>query len=246
MPRKKTSSGSQIQLAPGDFIKHFGIMMGWGELAHCNLMVEGTTDVQYFEIASDLYQKVQGTPLIDADFRVFAVGEGNEGGTHGIHERLRQLSGNLRVDPVDAEGREIRVVCLMDDDHAGKGTFTLLKNSFKPWQDIFRVQRVFPTGTRDPSTFGRMWNRVNKEWKDLPCETEDLIKRDLLDYFVSENANALKSPVSEIGDAYHFDFNGYVKPALARFLRKHATLEDILGLVNVLNEFRWLMGLNKC
>ena len=246
MARKKTSTGSQPQYAPGEFILQFGRLMGWGQLTHCNLMVEGTTDVEYFEIASDLYKESHGLALIDSDFQVFAVGKGNEGGTFGIKERLRQLSGNLRIDPVDAQGRTIKVACLMDDDHAGIGTFRLLKSSFTPWQDIFRIQRSFPSGTRDPSTFGRMWERENKEWKDLPCETEDLIKRDLLDYFVSENAGALQSPIKEIGDAYHFDFDGLKKPALARFLRKHATLQDMQGLVDVLNEFRWLMGLNKC
>jgi hypothetical protein len=179
--------------------------------------------------------------LIDADFSIFAVGERDEGGTFGILERLWQLSANLRVDPVDVYGRQMRVICLLDDDYAGRKAFSTLKSSYTPWQDIFKIQRCFPKGTRDPKTFGRMWERDNHDWKEVYCETEDLIERELLEYFVSENHDVLKSDVLIQGNIHHFDFDGFAKPKLVKFVRENASLTDMQNLVDLLKNLRWLL-----
>jgi hypothetical protein len=52
MSRIKTSTGDAPNFRPGDFVREFGRRMGWGELGLCNVMVEGTTDVDFFDIAN--------------------------------------------------------------------------------------------------------------------------------------------------------------------------------------------------
>ena len=243
MSRMKTSKGDAPKFKPGDFVREFARRMGWGEFSLCNLMLEGTTDADLFRIANDLYRAKTGNSLIDNEFGIFAVGERGDGGTNGIRERLRTLSANLRADPIDENGRPIRVICLMDDDPAGLGAFRDLKKSFTPWQDIFRIQRQFPRVTRDPSTFGKMWKKQNTQWADLNCETEDLINKELLDYFASENPTALKKREETESGICHFDFDGLAKPKLVRFVRKNASLEDMRLLVEQLQGFRWLLRL---
>lgn len=242
MSRMKTSSGDAPRLMPGDFVREFARRMGWGEFSLCNLMLEGTTDADLFLVANELYKAETGNSLLDNEFGVFAVGERGDGGTNGIRERLRTLSANLRADPVDEKGRPIRVICLMDDDPAGIGAFRDLKSSFTPWQDIFRIQRRFPRTTRDPSTFGKMWKKENAPWGDLACETEDLINSELLECFIHENPSSLKSRQDKDG-VCHFDFDGFAKPKLVRFIRKHASLDDVKLLVEHLQGYRWLLKL---
>ncbi len=133
-------------LAPGELVRIWAKRKGW-DLVNCNIMFEGTTDVAYCRVADRLYYQKHKLKLLDHEFQVFAIGEGSEGGTEGIKERLRSLQEMLRDEP---EGSPIRVICVLDDDSAGRGTFNLLKRKFRPWVDIFRLQRRTPRTTRDP------------------------------------------------------------------------------------------------
>jgi hypothetical protein len=63
---------------------------GW-RLAKANLMVEGTSDVRFFRVASEVYERATGRRLLTGDLSVFAAGNGDEGGTYGIAERFPTL-----------------------------------------------------------------------------------------------------------------------------------------------------------
>ncbi len=227
-------------LAPGELVRIWAKRKGW-DLVKCNVMFEGTTDVAYCRIADRLYFEKQKRMLLDSEFCVFAIGEGAEGGTEGIKERLRTLQEMLRDEP---EGSPIRVICVLDDDSAGKGTFNLLKGRFRPWADIFRLQRRTPRTTRDPKSFENKWIEENAPWSGLDCDIEDLISKNLLDAFVSENPGCEREPLKQLGGAHHFKFQGFQKAKLVKFADEWASYDDMLDLIEMLRSFRWLLGLD--
>lgn len=226
-------------LAPGELVRIWAKRKGW-DLVNCNIMFEGTTDVAYCRVADRLYYQKHKLKLLDYEFQVFAIGEGSEGGTEGIKERLRSLQEMLRDEP---EGSPIRVICVLDDDSAGRGTFNLLKRKFRPWVDIFRLQRRTPRTTRDPGAFEKKWLEENASWAGLDCDIEDLFSRDLLALFVSENQGCEREALKELGGAHHFKFHGFQKARLARFADDRASYDDVLNLIEMLRSFRWLLGL---
>ena len=52
-----------------DFFRSYGRLEGW-EFKDNNLMVEGTTDVRYLQIANQRYMEESGFSLIDGTFGV--------------------------------------------------------------------------------------------------------------------------------------------------------------------------------
>jgi len=75
---------------PVDFFRAYGRLEGW-EFKDNNLMVEGTTDVRYLEIANERYIEDSDRSLIDGSFGVLAIGEAEDGGTYGMKEKLNTL-----------------------------------------------------------------------------------------------------------------------------------------------------------
>src|SRR4051812_21317480 len=123
--RRTNPAAGSAAFGPGDFVREYARRLGW-DFGLCNLMLEGTTDVSYLRTASQHHEAATGMRLIDDEFRIFAVGNGPEGGTEGIKDKLRLLSENLKLDPVDENQRPIRVIAIFDDDAAGRGAFSQL------------------------------------------------------------------------------------------------------------------------
>lgn len=233
-------SGKPAVFRPGDLVREFARRNGW-DLGRCNLMLEGTTDVSYCQLADNHYFQQTGKRLIDEEFHVFAVGKGSAGGTEGVKENLRTLQCILQSEP---EPLQIRVVCVFDHDHAGRKAFSQLKQKFREWGELFLLQRITPRVTRDPTQFYKTWLRENKHWKNLDCEIEDLVSRDLLDYFVSENPSSVRRPCLEIGGKHHFEFEGHCKGIVARFVERESSFENVVDVIEFLKSFRWLMKLD--
>jgi hypothetical protein len=248
--RKRTTSVSTEErqekvFNAGDFTREAARRQGW-EFGQCNIMFEGTTDVAYLKLADQLYRQVNGRALLDDTFRVFAVGKLDEGGTPAILDKLRFISDALRLDPVDEQGRPFRVVCIFDDDYAGRKAFALLKGKFQPWRDIFLLRRRYPNTTRDPRTFENLTRSLNEEYllnKEFYCEIEDLLHLNLIRAFAHSNRECLEREIQICGDAFHVDLFGWAKAKLARFVEENAMHSDLQSLVVLLQVFRWLFEL---
>ena len=237
-----TLSSDRPIFAPGDMVLEYGHRMGWS-LVKCNVMFEGTTDVRYCRTASGLYLSETGKSLLDKDFQVFAIGERDEGGTDGIRERLRTLQSILLTEPEDLG---MSVICVVDDDFAGRKAFADLRGKFQPWRDLFKLQRVFPRTplSRSPEHFEGELKKTNSNWQGLDCDIEDLISDDLVNYFIDENHRCLKAEVEERGGRRHRKFHGHEKPKLVRFVEQNAALSDLIQIVEVLKSLRWLLRLD--
>lgn len=237
-----TLSSNRPNFAPGDLVREYGRRMGWS-LVRCNVMFEGTTDVRYCRTANGLYSSETGKNLLDKDFQVFAIGERHEGGTDGIRERLRTLQSLLLSEPEDLG---MSVICVVDDDFAGRKAFADLRRKFQPWRDLFKLQRVFPRtpNSRSPEHFEGEWKKANSAWQGLDCDIEDLISDDLLHYFIDDNPQCLKAVVEERGGRRHRKFHGNEKLNLVRFVESNSALADLNLIVELLKSLRWLLRLD--
>src|SRR5690606_12109324 len=62
--------------------------LGW-QVRKTNCIVEGTSDVFYFEHAARLYRERHDVDPLGDDFAVLPAGRGEEGGVDGINDRFR-------------------------------------------------------------------------------------------------------------------------------------------------------------
>lgn len=229
----------QPTFAAGILPREYAKRVGW-DLAQCNLMVEGTTDKRYCKLASRLHEAETGRKLIGDDFHVFPVGSADSGGTDAIKEELRTFKSLLDSEP---DPSIFKVVCLFDSDKAGKKAFSEMRRKFRPWGDLFLLQRVMPRNTRDPSVYEKAWKKQNVKWLALDCEIEDLLDCQLLEYFLSDSPSALIKKHEQEGK-HHFDLQGRAKGELARFFESHSTLEQVVDVIELLKVFRWLLKLD--
>jgi len=229
---------------PGSLAAKFASSYGW-PLSTNNIMVEGELDVQYFELANALYMNKHSKTLLDKSLSLFAVGRREQGGTHNFRGKFELLREILRIDPEDKYGNSFRVVCLLDNDYAGKRLCYELKDAgFVLNKDVFLLHRQMPRSTRDPAQFGKYIREQNSEWSELDCEIEDLLTRELLELFIDEYPNSLQSEPHISGSAHHYDLTTDGKSKLIRFVREYASLRDVQGLVEILQTIRYLLKLD--
>jgi len=234
----------QRYFEPGDLVYELGRRNGW-PIATRNIMLEGTLDVAYYELADNLYRREHGRTLLDSQLSLFAVGEREDGGTFNIPTKFVTLRDVLSKDPVDRNGERILAICLVDNDWAGRKLNNTLRGSgFVLYKDVFLLQRRLPCSTRAPHEFEIIVERENSRWKHLDCVIEDLLDRDLLELFAKQQSQALRSEPVIVGEAHHYDFEMHAKSALLRYVRDNAMLPDMENLVNVLKAMRFALGLD--
>lgn len=230
---------------PGAFVREFGRRLGWN-VSTCNLMVEGTTDVDYFRLAARLYQEDTGLSLIGDGLSVFAVGDRDRGGTPAMLRYLPALKGLLPTDPVDHNGQPFRFIVLLDSDAAGRGMARKLTSTgvgLGQNRDVFVLQRVLPCVTRDPRTYEKKCSELNGDWSSIDCEIEDLVNRSVLEAFIMENPAACKQSPVLLDGAHHFDWHGHTKRALSRYVEQNALTTDVQPIISVLQSFRYMLEL---
>lgn len=218
---------------------------GWS-IGRRNLLVEGTLDVAYFELASSLFAKRHGLHLVDDQFRVVAAGLFDDGGVGGVVRELITLHGMAVSDQALPKAARVRMLPVFDDDHAGRRCFGKLTDPdfpFRPFHDVFLLKRAYPSLMLGSSGYRDAVKELNREWFDLDCEIEDLLDRTLLDGFCDERPDALKIKPIHRGIAHHYDFKGGCKGDLLKYSRQLADLPEVVGLVRMLQHFRGLFEL---
>ncbi len=218
---------------------------GWS-FGRRNLLVEGTTDVAYCELASSLFAKRHGLHLIDDQFRVVAAGLFDDGGVGGVVREMITLHGMAVSDKALPSSARVRMIPVLDDDHAGRRCFKKLTDPdlpFRPFFDVFLLKRAYPRLCLGSSGYQEAVKDLNRGWMDLDCEIEDLLHRELLDGFCDERADALKAAPIHRGIGHHYDFNGRCKGDLLKYSQELADLPEVLGIVRTLQHFRGLFQL---
>jgi hypothetical protein len=228
-----------------DFFRSYGLLEGW-DFKDNNLMVEGTSDVRYLEIANQRYVETSGHSLIDGSFGVLAIGEADDGGTYGMKEKLNTLWRIRKLSGQDGKGSSCRVVAVLDDDEAGRDAFQHIeKRGARPWADLFLLRRCNPQ-VDVPSSFKNECDRLNQEYlqnKHFFCVIEDLIHFDVVDAFRREHPNCMRRDIHEYADAFHVDVHKDFKSKLVRFVDQNAMLSDLTQMVDLLKAFRCLLQL---
>ncbi len=229
---------------PGDTVRGYMALRGWPVARRC-LMVEGDTDVRYFELASGEHLRATGKRLLGADLALFAPGTGDAGGTDGIYEEFPTLWKVMRSD-TDSQGTSaFKVSVLLDSDRAGQRLFSLLTQQYRtliPWRDVILLKHVMPLGTSEPGAVRRQIEAANRPHADLDCEVEDLLPVEFIEGFADE-CEAFARPPTKNGEYIHYEFTPPAKSALCRYTERHCIAADLGRLIETLKAIRLYMGL---
>lgn len=225
--------------------KWYAEKMGW-KLSSGNVMVEGTTDVAYFELASRLHFEKTGMRLLDNNLSVFASGLEEEGGAYGIQARFPTIFDLIRLD-TDAEGLfKYRLIALFDDDDIGRSAMKSLlyvNRLVKEYGSVFLLRREMPLRPPVPAELGKLTMQHNQPYAGANCTIEDMLSDTLARRFLSGSQNVLARPVDLAVQTLHLPWNVTGKAQLREFAEKTATWNDVERLVNALRALRSYVGL---
>lgn len=211
-----------------------------------NVMVEGTSDVSYFERCSQLYQARFGRRLLGADLSVFAAGHGDDGGTYGVSEKFPTLF-NLASLDLDAGGRRrYRTIALLDNDRMGQKAvagITQGHRQIREYESIFCLKRVMPQRAGSAQKLGERTRAANATFPSLECTIEDLLSDAFCVNFVQAMPHAVARAATNSGGAHHRYWTDQGKRELRLSALRTATFEDMHPMIEVLRALRTYVGL---
>jgi CheY-like chemotaxis protein len=197
------------------------------DIGKYNILVEGKSDKVYLELAAQRYQKVHDMDLLEDGKVHIIVGEGTK--------ELAPLFGLLQS--LEKEG--FRFVVILDGDDVGRRVaegmyrFHAQKN-----RHFFQLERQ---------------NFKGKDGRSWDVEIEDLLPWPLLEAFINLHPRAIEERFQR-GDIHKVVIQGQLveqdgklydyKMMLTDYISQHATLDDLINIVNVLKKARKCMGLN--
>lgn len=210
------------------------------------IIVEGTTDVELFQLAARLEREATGCELLGNDLAIIAAGVGELGGTRGVIREFVCLRGLART-CLQPNGRPTyRFIGLFDNDKAGKQAVKAVRDfdtSILEYKDVFRLWPIMPlAGNLDPGTMQKTFERDNAPYKGIEWEAEDLLEHEFYEAFLFDNPSALVRNASLAGKV-HRDLTFDGKARLHQFIKQHAVRKDIDGVIKVLKALRYYLGL---
>jgi len=228
-----------------DTVSRYGSTFGW-KLRPKTVLVEGTSDVSFFQLAASLERKATGTDLLGNELTIIAAGEGDRGGTRGVIRELVSLRGIARTVLLPNGNPKYRFIGLFDNDKAGQQAVNFsreIDSSILEYKDVFRLQPEMPTsGNLDPKTLKKTFEHKNSEYKGLDWELEDLLPQGFLEAFFSEYSGAVVQKNNKGGKVHH-ELTRDGKARLHRFVKSYAVHEDLVGVIDVLKAIRFYMCL---
>lgn len=244
-PSLSSSVGPLLVAEDLDTVRRYGLALGW-ELRRRTVLVEGTTDVELFQLAAQLELKKTGSDLLGADLAIVAAGVGDQGGTRGVIRELVCLRGFARTCLLPNGRPRYRFIGLFDNDTAGRLAVRAardLDTSILEFKDVFRLWPVMPsTGNLDPATLQKSFEHRNAGYKGLDWVLEDLLPGNLFDAFLAECPGAV-SKTTEIGGKTHRWLTRDGKARLHYFVKCHAMHADLIAVIEVLQAIRFYLCL---
>ncbi|EMM2267806.1 hypothetical protein [Pseudomonas aeruginosa] len=221
------------------------LQRGW-ILKRGSVMVEGSSDVAYFNHASKLYEIEEKKRLIDDDFSIFAAGMGDEGGTFGISESFPTLFNLADIDAKNTPSKKYKVIALVDDDKMGQaaaGGISRGHRSIIEYEVIFRLRRKMPLRAGSTRALEQKTKEANSEYGNLECVIEDLISSEFHQKFISKMPQANWKPSIHKGTGAHHYLTEDGKRQLLKFTIESATIADLQSIVDILKSLRTYVGL---
>lgn len=218
---------------------------GWA-LHAGNVMVEGTSDVSYFERCSHLYQTRHGRRLLGVDLSIFAAGHGDDGGTFGVSEKFPTLF-NLASLDLDAGGRRrFKTIALLDNDRMGQKAIagiTQGHRQIREYESIFSLKRVMPHKGGSVQKLAESTRTANTSFPSLECTIEDLLSNAFCESFIRTMPQAVAREATSSGGASHRHWTQQGKRELRLSALQTATFEDMQPMIDVLRALRTYVGL---
>lgn len=218
---------------------------GWS-LRAGNLMVEGSSDVSYFEHCSKLYEAHCGRKLVGVDLAVFAAGQGDDGGTFGVSEKFPTLFNLAKLD-MDASGKSrFKAIALLDDDRMGRRAVTGITQGhrqIREYESLFRLRRSMPLRAGSVQKLEEKTKAANTAFGALECTIEDLLADSFCTGFIRGMPHAIARAAVPSGGACHRDWTVDGKRELRLAAIRTGTLADMQGMVDALRALRTYVGL---
>jgi len=228
-----------------DFVAQYASSVGFSIRAR-TVLVEGTTDVELFNLAARLELEKTGVDLLKNDLAFVAAGERDRGGTNGVNRQLITLTNMARSFLLPSGRPKYRFIGLFDNDRAGILAVKRVREmdfSILEYKDVFRLWPIMPlTGNLDPKTMQKTFERENADYIGLEWELEDLINPMFVEVFLAENYNALKK-VTPVNGKVHRNFTPDGKARLHRFIKINAMHEDLIEVIQTMKAIRFYAGL---
>jgi hypothetical protein len=226
----KTEAKRQCQAKPS--VIEQAVQEVWqdilAELGHYNILVEGLSDKVYLELAARRYYEANGVDLLEDGKVKIVAGRGTK--------RHAPYFGMLQ----SLESQGVKFVVLLDGDEPGQvAAEAMRKFGAQKNRHYFHLERK---DYKDKS--GKSWD----------VEIEDMVAYRLIDDFISQYPEAIEAkfqmgqikkvvingkPVERDGQTFDY------KMMLTDHIRRHATVDDLEMLVELLKKARKCMGLKK-
>ena len=226
-----------------DFVARYAIGEGLA-IGNRTVLVEGTTDVELFQLAARLEYETTGTDLLGPNLTIVAAGIGHLGGTRNLCRRLWVLRDLARHCLSENGSPRYRFIGLFDNDKAGKQAVKSARafdTSILEYKDVFRLWPVMPLPDNlDPGTVEKAFDRANEPYKGLEWELEDLLPKEFVEVFLSDHPEAVVRSTS-IEKKVHRDLTRDGKARLHRFVKQHAVHDDVGGVIEALKAVRFYL-----
>lgn len=216
--------------------------LGW-RVRKGNCIVEGTSDVFYFEHAARLYKARHDIDPLGDDFAVLAAGHGDDGGVDGINERFRMARQLADIDLRPDGTRQYRFIGLFDNDDAGRKAFARgsgLSRRIEGYKDLFLLHPVMPlVNGANAATVKERARDLNKAFPNLNWEIEDLISPEIYRIFEDDHGHEVHR-TQNIGGKTHRDLSWTGKVKLQKCVRDYAELEhlsEVIALICALRNY---------
>lgn len=229
-----------------DIVAHFAKSKNFN-IRLRTVFVEGTTDVDLFELAAQYAKEETGIDLLGEKLAIVASGTGDDGGTKGICRELVSFKNLARVCLLPNGKPKYRFVGLFDNDDAGRRAIHDVRktdSSILEFKDVFRLQPIMPSVlNRDPGALQKIFDEENNKYKGLDWELEDLLPESLIMAFLDEFPTAIARSPNTVHDRIHRDWTPHGKAQLHRFVKAHAMHVDLLAVIDVLRALRYYLGI---
>jgi len=204
------------------------------------IFVEGTTDVELFELAARLEKEETGFDLLGDRLAIIAAGEKDEGGAKGVCRELVSFKNMARYCLLPSGRPKYRFVGLFDNDNAGRQAISDIRKtdtSIQEFKDVFRLWPVMPLSpSLDVEAVRKSFETENIRYKNLDWELEDLLPDSFAKDILKENP-ALIYRSNPIHDKVHRDWTSDGKAKLIRLARQYAIRNDLEAVISVLRTF---------
>lgn len=228
-----------------DSVARYGMALGF-VIRRRTILVEGTSDVELFQMASDAHRDNTGIELVGGDLAVVAAGERDRGGAQGVVRELLSLRGMARTCLLQNGSPRYRFIGLFDNDNAGRQAIKsarIVDNSILEYKDVFRLWPNMPfPGNLDVGTIQRTFERENSQFRGMDWELEDLFPESFIRAFISENSTAVARS-TPMGSKVHRDLTRDGKAKLHRFAKQNAVLDDLAQMIAVVKALRFYLAL---